>query len=67
LGVVVEATAAEVPHPVGHVVLAGNAFHLDAYCQTSAEGTHIRIDLAVFQHKERYIEVFITLNKGALP
>jgi hypothetical protein len=27
--------------------------------------THIRYDLAVFQHKKRYIEVFIMLNKGA--
>jgi hypothetical protein len=25
----------------------------------------MRTDLAVFQHKKRYIEVFITLNKGA--
>jgi hypothetical protein len=27
--------------------------------------SHIRIDLAVFQHKKRYIEVFIILSKLA--
>jgi hypothetical protein len=27
--------------------------------------THIRLDLAVFQHNKRYIEVFITLSKRA--
>jgi hypothetical protein len=26
---------------------------------------HIRIDLAVFQYKKRYIEVFVTLSKQA--
>jgi hypothetical protein len=25
--------------------------------------SHIKIDLVVFQHKKRYIEVFISLNK----
>jgi hypothetical protein len=48
--VVVVATMAGVPHHVVLAALAGNAFHLDAYCQTFADGTHIRIDLAVFQH-----------------
>jgi hypothetical protein len=42
--------------------LARNVFHLGAYFQTSAEGTHIRTDLVVFLHKKRYIEVFITLS-----
>jgi hypothetical protein len=27
--------------------------------------SHIRDDLAIFQHKKRYIEVFITLSKHA--
>jgi hypothetical protein len=33
-------TTAGVPHLVGLAALAGNAFHLGAYCQTSAESTH---------------------------
>jgi hypothetical protein len=65
LGVVVEATAAGVPHPMGLVAPVRHAFCLNAYCQTSVEGTHIRIGLAIFQHKKRYIEVFITLSKRA--
>jgi hypothetical protein len=65
LEVVVEATAAGVPHHVGLAALVGHTSCLGAYCQTSTEGTHIRTDLAVFQHKKRYIEVFITLNKQA--
>jgi hypothetical protein len=65
LGVVVEATAG-VPHPVGLPTLVGHAFYLDA-CVSDICGRHsyIRIDLAVFQHKKRYIEVFITLRKRA--
>ena len=40
IGVVVVAIAAGVPHPMVLAALAGNAFHLNAYCQTSVEGTH---------------------------
>jgi hypothetical protein len=36
----VETTAARVPHPVVLAALAGNAFRLSAYCQTSVESIH---------------------------
>jgi hypothetical protein len=39
LGVVV-ATVAEVTHPGVPATLAGHAFHLGAYCQTSVESIH---------------------------
>jgi hypothetical protein len=39
-GVVVEAAVARVPHPRVPAALAGYAFHLNAYCQTSAECIH---------------------------
>jgi hypothetical protein len=40
IGVVGEATAAGVPHPVGHAALAGYASHLGGCCQTSVESIH---------------------------
>jgi hypothetical protein len=55
-----------VPHLVGLASLAGVRLPpqrlLSDIC---GRHSHIRTDLAVFQHKERYIEVFITLSKQA--
>jgi hypothetical protein len=56
------ATAAELPPPGVPAAPAEHAFHLCAYSQTSVESTHIRSDPAVFQHKKRYMEIFIALN-----
>jgi hypothetical protein len=56
------ATPAELPPPRVPDAPAEHAFHLCACSQTSVKSTHIRSDSAVFQHKKRYMEIFITLN-----
>jgi hypothetical protein len=61
---VVVATATGAPHPGAPATPAKHAFPplclLSDICRKHA---HLRFDPAVFQHKKRYIEVFITLNK----
>jgi hypothetical protein len=56
------ATTAELHPPGVPAVPAEHALHLCACSQTSVEITHIRSDSAVFQHKKRYMEIFIALN-----
>jgi hypothetical protein len=59
----VATAAAELPLPGVLVVPAEHALHLCACSQISVESTHIKSDSAVFQHKKRYTEIFIALNK----
>jgi hypothetical protein len=61
-GVAVATTAAELPPPRGPAARAEHALHLGACSQTSVESTHIKSNSAVFQHKKRYMEIFIALN-----
>jgi hypothetical protein len=54
--VVEEETVAGVPHPAGHAALAGYAFLLGAYGQTSAEGIHTsELILPSFSIRKEYI------------
>jgi hypothetical protein len=59
---VVVATAAELSPPGVPAAPTEHVLHLGAYFQTSVESTHISDLTAVFQHKKRYMEIFIALN-----
>jgi hypothetical protein len=57
------ATPAALPPPGVPAAPAEHAFHLCTCSQTSVESSHTSgSDLAVFQHKKRYMEIFIILN-----